>query len=252
MLAQINNNRYHVEITPQATKHKPCNGYYTLNMLFVIKENGWLHGSTQFSLKKTIRISEWGGKRKKSITKINGIAAHTINDMLDTDLVKAKDLLIRANGLTTPPQIINYIQTEIRTQITGAPVRGLRPTPPETTPTPHLLTIDEAFNQLKLSIRKSEKVLGDGRTNIYVSVIKKFHQFFNNQTPPVIQITKQNLRDFKNWYYFTCSHRMETKSTYLGCIASIFNYLVETEKIPFSPIPKHFTPTVKRGAPEKT
>jgi hypothetical protein len=246
MLVKLNHG-FEVDITNHVKKSKKDKSRYDLYAHFTIKENGYIHKNTVFSLGSSIPVDGWGGAKigMKGISK----NVKQINDELTEFKMKAKELLNEIkikDELKTPSAIVHAIHTTVRTGLTGKAIRG---TKRQQQLAPTNKTFPGVTELLKNDIRRNDKPLGQSRRNLYSSVLKVINKFWskdNKETPLITHVTKQDMKAFKKWYLLTYDHTSQTRNTYLGVVTSIFNYAVEElEVIPYSPISKGFMSVVK-------
>jgi integrase/recombinase XerD len=198
---------------------------------------------TPFAIGFTVNKNEWDGARIGMRGK--GTQARAINDKLTEYRTIAKTVLERLAEVQTRTQndIHHAIQTTVKTAVTGKAPRGQKVANQAAL---NKLTLDNLVHLCYTQIRRGEKPLSQSRRNTYRTVAKKIHQYFNYNTPLINNISRMDMKEFKQWYYTKYKkHTGETRSTYLGIVTAIFNTAVENEMIAYSPIPKGFTPTVQ-------
>ncbi len=254
MLVAYLNNDFVVELKHHPKKSKRELDTYDLYLMFTITQKGFILGTTEFNVNKSCSVEQWANPK----TLLKGITTFTktTNTTLYSYENRAKMFLEKANNWNSCEEIKSAIQTTVRTGITGKAARGKKRIMAEKLKGS---TVEHVIERMKTTLRRGEKPLGESRKRLYDSVYEVLKEFFSdeldrrkvsgakNSVPALLGITRQHLQNFKNWYYKTYKHKAETRSTYLGVIAAIFRYAAdELELIPFSPIPKGFTPMVKK------
>ena len=230
-----------VSILPR--KNKVNDKLYYLYMLFNIKENGLKPFSTEFSIGQTLAIKDWDIIKK--MVKENSARANNLNDSLTgyDNVVKKYLNLISIKEVNPTAAIIRMIKTSIKIAITGKEARGEKPIYEEKLTT-H--TIDSVMESLFKFKKQSEE-----RKRIYKHAVGIFHQFFNNKTPDITNISEFDLMAFQGW--FRENYKMKSGpnkgkppkqnscTTWFSMIAAIFLHAVKRMKIiPISPLPEKF------------
>jgi integrase len=242
MLITYLDNNFVVEIKHHPKKNKTERDNYDLYLMFTIVQHELVLGTTVFNIGMGCRAEQWGNP--KTLPKGTTPFAKSANNLLNSYENKAKMLLENAHRLKNCEQIKTAIQTVIRTGVTGKVERGQKRAMMEKRTT---LSVGNVITKIKTPLRRGERPLSASRKRMYDSVYDVLMEYFEGQFPLLESITRQHLLDFKNWYYRTYKHKPETRSTYLGMIAAIFRFTVdELECISHSPIPKGFTPIVKK------
>lgn len=229
-----------VRISPTPKKKKADPTTYDVYILYTITENGvQTIVNPTISTGLAVKVNEWDKLHK--CLKGKAPNANLINAKL-TKLVNASEFHLtnwRSENVKTCSQVKAEILSGLKTQISGKAKKGKKV---ELVFTQKQKTVEAVMLDFFRVRNQSEE-----RQRIIQRAIRLLHQYFNNNTPLITNISENDLHEFKVW--FTTKFRtvkgtppaQDTQATWLNMIASVFLHAHKRMKIlRHYPLPEGF------------
>ncbi|WP_121354833.1 tyrosine-type recombinase/integrase [Flavisolibacter nicotianae] len=238
-----------VNCYPQPKKNRKDASRYDIFLLFSFYESGFLHFTTVISLGITLPIKNWG--EKQAVGKSDNTAL--INSKI-TKFLSSAELLLQKFAFEKEPTVTElkeFIQSTVKTQLTGKPPRGKRK---EVEKRMQEQMKERTVNVVMEGLIKYRN-LSKGRARVFRHAVNNvLHRFFKEtkgSTPPITEISKKDLMDLEMWYRDNIrvsrgkrkglTPSQNSTTTWFTMIASLFKFsVVELEIMEKSPLPKNF------------
>lgn len=231
-------------IYPQPKKSRSDSKRYDLYLKFSISEYGINQFITVISTGLTVSIVDWGNKEMKG----RGEKATGINTQLNGYVNDAKFQLenFRSSDVSTCSQVRDFINTSIKTKITGKAPKGKKD---QLTKELNERTLDAVLEAL-IHYRD----ISQERARIYQHSLSILHRFFKEtkgSTPLITNISERDLMNFQVWYKrnyrLTSGKRIglaptqNSTATWFTQIAAVFKFAQKPLKvIKDLPLPEKF------------
>ncbi|MDB5199102.1 MAG: recombinase [Chitinophagaceae bacterium] len=225
-----------VDVKPLPKKQKAKESRYNIYLKFSIYQNGILQLSPVISTGLTVEVKEWDKDKMKG----NSDKAKLINERLNKYMglsIKSLEYMALNDSINiTCNRIAKEVHTTIRPKITGKAPRGLKGDF-------QIKAQEYTLNNVLQLYFKKEDAPCEKRQTIYVRAIELLHEYFNNETPLINNISSSDLENFKNWYQrkYSKSIKQNTSTTYFAMIAAVFLFAYKKLKIiKPHPLPENF------------